>query len=106
MVVVVVVRSETGFMALEQFILFIDDSGVHDPVRTAYLADHINAVLDARRAGVDVRGYFAWSLMDNLEWSSGWTMQFGIVRVDPDTSERTPKDSAHWYRGQLLSRKP
>ena len=84
---------------------FADDAGVHDPIRTKYLADHINAVLDARRAGMDVRGYFAWSLMDNLEWSSGWTMQFGIVRVDPATCERTPKDSAHWYRSQLLGRK-
>lgn len=84
----------------------LDDTGVHDPIRTAYLADHINAVLDARRDGVDVRGYFAWSLMDNLEWSSGWTMQFGIVRVDPVTCQRTPKDSAHWYRSQLLARRP
>ena len=44
--------------------------------------------------------------MDNLEWSSGWTMQFGIVRVDPVTCQRTPKDSAHWYRSQLLARRP
>ncbi len=84
----------------------VDPTGVHDPIRTQYLSDHINAVLDARRDGVDVRGYFAWSLMDNLEWSSGWTMQFGIIRVDPATCERTPKDSAHWYRSQLLGRRP
>jgi beta-glucosidase len=44
-----------------------------------------------------VRGYFVWSLMDNFEWSEGYTKRFGIVRVDYDTLERTPKDSAGWY---------
>ena len=82
-----------------------DAGGIHDPIRTHYLHDHIDQVLAARRAGVDVRGYYAWSLMDNLEWASGWTKKFGIVRVDPSTGERTAKDSAHWYRGQLTRRK-
>ncbi|MEY2990169.1 MAG: hypothetical protein RLZZ163_1085 [Actinomycetota bacterium] len=81
-----------------------DDTGIHDPIRTRYLHDHIEQVLRARREGVDVRGYYAWSLMDNLEWSSGWTKKFGLVRVDPGSGERTPKDSAHWYRKQLQGR--
>ena len=83
-----------------------DADGIHDPIRTRYLHDHIDQVLAARRAGVDVRGYYAWSLMDNLEWASGWTKKFGIVRVDPQTGERTPKDSARWYRNQVTRRKP
>lgn len=81
-----------------------DDGGIHDPIRTQYLHDHIEQVLAARDAGIDVRGYYAWSLMDNLEWASGWTKKFGIVRVDPQTGQRTPKDSAHWYRKQLIRR--
>ena len=79
-------------------------TGVHDPIRTAYIEDHIRAVLRARDKGFDVRGYYAWSLLDNLEWASGWTMKFGIVRVDPQTGERTPKDSALWYRDLLAAR--
>jgi len=71
---------------------------VHDTARVGYLHSHISAVLAARTAGVDVRGYLAWSLLDNFEWAHGYTKRFGIVRVDTDTLERTPKDSALWYR--------
>ena len=78
-----------------------DKSGIHDPIRTEYIKDHIRVLLRARESGYDVRGYFAWSLLDNLEWASGWTKKFGLIRVDPATGERTPKDSAHWYREQL-----
>ena len=81
-----------------------DASGIHDPWRIEYLRDHIAMALAARDEGIDVRGYFAWSLLDNLEWASGWTMRFGIVRVDPATGERTPKDSARWYRELLRTR--
>ena len=82
-----------------------DDDGIHDPVRTQYLHDHIGEVLKAREEGIDVRGYNAWSLLDNLEWASGWTKKFGMIRVDPETRERTVKDSAEWYRQQLARRK-
>jgi beta-glucosidase len=47
--------------------------------------------------GVDLRGYFVWSLLDNFEWAFGYSKRFGIVRVDYDTQERTVKDSARWY---------
>ena len=81
-----------------------DDDGIHDPIRTRYFHDHISTVLQARADGIDVRGYNAWSLLDNLEWSSGWTKKFGLIRVDPATGTRTPKDSARWYRRQLARR--
>jgi beta-glucosidase len=75
-----------------------EDGAVHDADRIDYLHGHIAAVQDAIEAGVDVRGYFLWSLMDNFEWAFGYSKRFGIVRVDYDTSTRTPKDSARWYR--------
>jgi beta-glucosidase len=70
---------------------------VADDNRTAYLSSHIAAVAEARQQGADLRGYFAWSLMDNFEWSYGYAKRFGLVRVDYDSQVRTPKQSAHWY---------
>ncbi|MEO8275358.1 MAG: GH1 family beta-glucosidase [Thermoanaerobaculia bacterium] len=70
---------------------------VEDPLRTAYLRSHLAAVRRAIAAGVDVRGYFAWSLLDNLEWSLGFAKRFGIVHVDFATQRRTPKSSARAY---------
>jgi beta-glucosidase len=76
-----------------------DQSGyVADHDRTAYLSSHIAAVAAARQQGADVRGYFAWSLMDNFEWSYGYAKRFGLVHVDYETQVRTPKQSALWYR--------
>ncbi|WP_129844277.1 GH1 family beta-glucosidase [Streptomyces sp. RFCAC02] len=74
-----------------------EDGSVHDADRTAYLVDHIGAVAAAREAGVDMRGYFAWSLFDNFEWAEGYAKRFGIVRVDYDTQRRTVKDSGRWF---------
>ncbi|WP_022868636.1 GH1 family beta-glucosidase [Schaalia vaccimaxillae] len=74
-----------------------NEQRVHDPQRVRYLHDHIKAVRMAIEAGADVRGYFAWSLMDNFEWAYGYSKRFGILHVDYDTFERTWKDSAHWY---------
>jgi len=74
-----------------------DEGRVRDPLRVAYLRDHLRAVHDAIAAGVDVRGYFAWSLLDNFEWSLGYSKRFGIVHVDFATQARTPKDSARFY---------
>ncbi|PYG00502.1 beta-glucosidase [Georgenia satyanarayanai] len=74
------------------------DGRVHDTARVAYLHDHVAAVLRAREAGVDLRGYLAWSFVDNFEWAYGYSKRFGIVHVDLDSQRRTPKDSALWYR--------
>ena len=74
------------------------DGRVHDAERVAYLHAHVEAVGAAMDAGADVRGYFAWSLMDNFEWAYGYERRFGIVHVDYDTMTRTVKDSGHWYR--------
>jgi beta-glucosidase len=71
---------------------------VEDPQRCEYLRRHIGAVQDAIEAGVDVRGYFVWSLFDNFEWAFGYSKRFGIVYVDYETQARIPKDSAWWYR--------
>jgi len=79
-----------------------DASGfVADDDRTAYLSAHLAAVAAARQQGADVRGYFAWSLMDNFEWSYGYAKRFGLVHVDYDTQVRTPKQSALWYRDTI-----
>ena len=77
------------------------DGNVADDDRTAYLAEHIAAVAAARDLGADVRGYFAWSLLDNFEWAEGYAKRFGIVHVDYDTQVRTPKQSALWYRDTI-----
>jgi beta-glucosidase len=73
------------------------DGRVHDAGRTAYVRDHLSALVDAIEAGVDLRGYFVWSLLDNFEWALGYDKRFGIVHVDYHTLVRTPKDSALWY---------
>lgn len=73
------------------------ETRVHDADRNEFLRLHLGAVLDAAEAGVDVRGYFYWSLFDNFEWAWGYDKRFGIVRVDYDTQERTLKDSGREY---------
>lgn len=83
----------------------VDADGVHDPARIDYYRRHLAALLDARAQGAPVIGYLGWSLLDNLEWAEAWRMRFGIVRVDTETQQRTPKDSAHWWRGQLAARR-
>ena len=77
---------------------------MEDPMRARYLADHLLAVRKAMDAGVDVRGYFVWSLFDNYEWSSGYAMRFGLVCVDPKTQARTVKASAEFYREVIRTR--
>jgi beta-glucosidase len=73
------------------------DGAVHDQDRIGYLQQHLSAVADAIGAGAPVRGYYLWSLLDNFEWSYGYSKRFGIVHVDYDTQQRTVKDSGHWY---------
>jgi beta-glucosidase len=81
-----------------------DHGRIHDPLRIAYLRAHLRAAYAALAAGVDLRGYMVWSLLDNLEWSLGFTKRFGIVHVDFTTLERTPKDSARYYARVIASR--
>jgi beta-glucosidase len=74
------------------------DGYVDDPPRVAYLQGHLDALARATAAGVDVRRYYAWSLLDNFEWEHGYDMRFGIVHVDYATQRRVPKASGLWYR--------
>ncbi len=73
------------------------DGAVHDPIRIRYLARHTAAIQEACHQGVDVRGYFVWSFMDNYEWGFGFNKRFGVVHVDYPTQKRTIKDSGLWY---------
>lgn len=77
---------------------------IPDDRRIAYYRSHLRAVLEAMAEGADVRGYFAWSLLDNFEWSCGYSKRFGLIHVDPDTRDRTPKASAEYYRNVIRSR--
>ena len=74
-----------------------------DQNRIGYLASHLDAMQDARAAGVDVRGYFVWSLIDNFEWAAGYSQRFGLVHVDYASQARTPKASYQWYRDRITA---
>jgi beta-glucosidase len=80
------------------------DGTVDDQDRVGYLAGHLDAVGTALERGVDVRGYYCWSLLDNFEWAFGYAMRFGLVHVDFDTQARTPKASYHWFRERIRRR--
>ncbi|MEV7734801.1 GH1 family beta-glucosidase [Streptomyces sp. NPDC088921] len=79
--------------------------GVDDQDRIAYLDGHVRALHQAVEAGVDVRGYFVWSLMDNFEWAEGYARRFGLVHVDFETLARTPKASYAWYQELLRAQR-
>ncbi len=81
------------------------DGGVHDGDRVDYVRRHLTAVRDAIDAGADVQGYLLWSLLDNFEWAWGYERRFGVVRVDYETQERTPKDSARFYAEVIAAQK-
>merc|ERR1712037_356301 len=75
----------------------LDDETFEDPARVRYFRAHLSAVHAALTQGVDVRGYFAWSLMDNFEWAEGYSKRFGLVRVDYATQKRTIKASGRFF---------
>ncbi len=77
------------------------DGKVHDERRLDYLRQHFTQVRLAMQDGVDVRGYFVWSLMDNFEWGHGYTKRFGLIHVDYETQKRIIKDSGEWYAGVI-----
>jgi beta-glucosidase len=87
----------------------LEGSTLEDPLRVDYLRQHLRAAARALEQGVDLRGYFVWSLLDNFEWNHGYSKRFGIVHVDYETQRRTPKASARFYaevirtRGAILS---
>jgi beta-glucosidase len=81
------------------------DGIVNDQPRINYLDSHIRALHAAMISGVDVRGYFTWSLMDNFEWSEGYHQRFGLVHVDFETQKRTPKASFAWYRDLIAAQR-
>ncbi len=79
------------------------DGAVHDPQRIDFLNRYLREFRRAGSDGVDIRGYFQWSIMDNFEWAEGYHQRFGLVHIDYETLKRTPKDSAHWYKGVIAS---
>lgn len=80
------------------------DNRVADPRRVAYLRSHLLAAQSAMQQGVDLRGYFAWSLLDNLEWTLGFSKPFGLIQVDFTNQQRTIKDSGYFYRSVIETR--
>jgi beta-glucosidase len=83
----------------------LPDGSVDDADRIDYLGSHLRAIDAARAAGADVRGWLVWTLMDNFEWSHGYTKTFGLVSVDRDTLRRTPKRSYHWFADLIRRRR-
>ena len=95
--------TENGCALPEPSVLGPGTRRLDDPRRVAYLRDHLRAVRDALAAGVDVRGYFAWSLLDNLEWGHGFSKRFGVLHVDHASQKRTPKASASYLRALAVT---
>ena len=82
-----------------------------DQPRIDYIAGHLQHAMEATAPGgiaddVELRGYYVWTLMDNFEWAAGYSQRFGLVHVDFETLERTPKESFYWYKALSLARKP
>ena len=77
------------------------DGKVHDPNRIDFLARYLHYLKQAVEDGVNVKGYFQWSLMDNFEWAKGYSDRFGLIYVDYQTQQRIWKDSAYWYRDMI-----
>ncbi len=75
-----------------------EDGGVHDPQRIEFFARYLKKLAQACSDGIDVSGYFLWTLMDNFEWAHGYSKRFGIVHTDFNTQKRTIKDSGYWYK--------
>lgn len=100
------VVTENGMACPDQVI--VGDDGieyVHDGDRVDYLRRHLAAVERALRDGADVRGYFAWSLMDNFEWAYGYSKRFGLIYVDYESQKRICKDSYNWYKQFIAQHK-
>ncbi|MFT3979106.1 MAG: GH1 family beta-glucosidase [Ferruginibacter sp.] len=79
----------------------VKSTGIHDPQRIDYFQKHLEALHRAQVHGVNIGGYFAWTLMDNFEWAEGYKARFGLVHVDHNTQLRSIKDSGYWFRDFL-----
>lgn len=95
-----VVITENGLSGIDWIAL---DGQVHDPQRIDFTRRYLLALERANADGVDVHGYFHWSVMDNFEWAEGFKERFGLIYVDYPTQQRIPKDSAYWYRQVIAS---
>ena len=93
-----VIITENGYCSQDTV---AEDGHVHDPERCRFLTDYLAALMRAKDDGVDIRGYFYWTCMDNLEWELGFGPRFGLIHVDFDTQVRTPKDSFYHYRNLI-----
>jgi beta-glucosidase len=82
----------------------VEGGRVHDHQRKKFYQDYIRNVLRAKKEGVNVQGYFAWSLLDNFEWAEGYKARFGLVHVDFESQKRTLKDSGLWFKEFLSER--
>ncbi|MGA7147826.1 MAG: GH1 family beta-glucosidase [Microbacterium sp.] len=96
--------TENGAAYDDERVVEAGEVRVHDADRVDFVRSHLGAILDAVEAGVDVRGYFYWSFLDNYEWAWGYEKRFGIVRVDYDTQLRTVKDSGREYSRIIAAR--
>ncbi len=92
--------TENGMSGMDWIAL---DGQVHDPQRIDFLHRYLLELKRAVTDGIDIRGYFQWSVMDNFEWAYGYKQRFGLVYVDYPTQKRIPKDSFHWYRRVIES---
>jgi beta-glucosidase len=74
-----------------------NDQSIHDYRRIQFFKDYLNQILKAKKEGVNIKGYFVWTFMDNFEWAEGYKPRFGLVHVDYTTQERRIKDSGKWF---------
>ena len=79
----------------------VQNGRIHDQKRVQFYQEYLKNVLRAKREGIDIRGYFAWSFMDNFEWAEGYGPRFGLVHVDYASQKRTLKDSGLWFQDFL-----
>lgn len=93
--------TENGFAGADKVV----DGRVDDAPRIQYMRTHLEALQAAMAAGVNVQGFFYWSLMDNFEWDSGYDKRFGLIHVDYATQTRTAKDSAKWYAAHIAAQR-
>ena len=92
-----IIITENGCTFPDKLIDANGNSVVEDKSRLAFLKNYLKACHKAIESGVNLKGYFLWSFLDNFEWASGYSKQFGITYIEPKTLNRIPKSSAHWY---------